>query len=119
MCKVLIIEEDAPTVRLLAWALDDSVGYEVIPSVRLSDSADAGAAKPDYILINTRMDVADKRGYVDSLRYLLPDVSIVDLRTSDNDDRDTGADAYIYPPYLETLFTTLERLAAAKQGRTS
>lgn len=119
MCTVLIIEEDAPTVRLLAWALRETDGYEVLSADGLANAASAVAATPDYILVNTHMRLPDKREYIASLRYLVPDVSVIDLRSSGEDDGDSGADAYISPPYLDSLVATLHRLATTKEGLSS
>jgi DNA-binding response OmpR family regulator len=108
--KILIIEKDDPRLRLLEWGLRED-GLEV---AHASDPATAGldGARPDVIVFNTGMPVASKRVWIDSLRYMVPGVRIVDLAAEGEfGTGDSGADAYLAAPFrIDELQTIISRL---------
>ena len=114
MPTVLLIEEESPQIRLLAHALKQEGRYEILSGRRMGEVADA--ITPDFIVFNTGMGLTEKQRWIESLRYLVPGVSIIDLHPKSRLDSsfDSGADAYVGPPYVETLLSVIDRLAAEK-----
>lgn len=114
MQKVLIIEEDAPRIRLLAWALRQEHEYDVLAVKALRDAAKVAAVRPDVIVFNTEMPLEDKRKWIKALRDLVPDAGIIDLHpwTSEDEPVETGADAYLAPPYVDSLVSIIRRVGA-------
>jgi DNA-binding response OmpR family regulator len=108
--KILIIERDDPRLRLLEWGLREE-GLEV---AHASDPATAerAGARPDVIVFNTGMPAPSKRAWIDSLRYMVPGVRVVDLAAEgEQGTRDSGADAYLAAPFrideLQSIISTL------------
>jgi DNA-binding response OmpR family regulator len=105
--RILIIEAEEPRLRLLDWGLRGE-GLEVTTVAELP--AGAPELRPDVIVMNTGMPGNGKRVWIQSLRYLVPGVRVVDL-VSDHrgdEDYDTGADAYVHKPFrIDELRTTM------------
>lgn len=117
MPTVLIIERDDKAMRLLAWGMREE-GYKVVTSAGADELVTGERVLPDVIVFNTAMPMDVKRLWVSSLRHIVRDVDVIDLRTAgDSSTYDTGADGYLEPPYrIEALVTLIGTLRA---GRTT
>lgn len=105
--RILIIEAAEPRLRLRDWGLREE-GLEVITVAGLPPGA--AELRPDIIVMNTGMPAEGNRAWVQSLRYLVPGVRIVDLVNDDHGDDayTTGADAYVQHPYrIDELRVTM------------
>jgi DNA-binding response OmpR family regulator len=111
MATVLIIERDNKEMRLLAWGMQE-VGHTVVVSAGPDELALGDRVQPDVIVFNTGMARDIKRLWVRSLRYMAPNVDIIDLRPAgDASTYDTGADGYLEPPYgVDQLVALMESL---------
>jgi DNA-binding response OmpR family regulator len=108
---VLIIEKDDPRLKLMEWGLLQD-GFDVTVASGPHAVAGGQAARPDVIVMNTGMPAESKRIWIAGLRYLVPDVKIVDLPSGPHDaEYDSGADAYLREPFrLDALHAIVETL---------
>lgn len=124
MSTILIIERDNEAMRLLAWGMRE-LGHNVVVSAGADELLVGDRVKPDVIVFNTGMAMDVKRLWVRSLRYIAPNVDVIDLRPErDMSAYDTEADGYLEPPYgvdkLTALIESLrERRAAITTGGSS
>lgn len=106
MTRALIVEDDAPAMRLMAWALEDA-GMDVLlardPEGATSLLVDEGL-EPEVIVLNSQVSVARKSAWVSELRRLSHGARIIDLaKDATSPGHDTGADAYVTSPYRATM----------------
>lgn len=115
MTTVLIIERDDAAMRLLAWGMREE-GYTVLTSAGADELVAGERIAPDVIVFDTGMAVDVKRLWVSSLRYIVPNVDIIDLcTTADMSTYDTGADGYLEPPYrVDKLMAVIETLRRSR-----
>ena len=96
---VLVIEDDAPTMRLMLWAL----GEEGIAATATDDPARAPDAvrerQPRVVVLNTGAPSDKKRVLIEAMRQVAP-VRVIDLAPAGaRKNHDSGADAYLNQPY--------------------
>lgn len=137
MSSILVIEDEAPRLRLMAWFLIEA-GHE-IASVASADEAleRVQTYKPDLIIFNTVMDDDEKQDCIRQLRERAPESRILDISEEKTrlaqgmigvavegsihpdgllprtEDRSASADAYLRVPFnadalLETVQTLLD-----------
>jgi DNA-binding response OmpR family regulator len=111
MTTILIIERDDTAMRLLAWGMREE-GYTVLTSAGADELVAGERIAPDVIVFNTGMTEDIKRLWVSSLRYIVPNIDIIDLCTTDDISAyDTGADGYLEAPYrVDKLMAVIETL---------
>jgi DNA-binding response OmpR family regulator len=99
MSSVLLIEGDAPVIRLVKWALEDAgIGCDVAATPQEALDTDA---HPGVIIFNTGMPDDPKRDCIQHLRENIPGVKVIDLATEERQPHaSTGADAYLHTPFL-------------------
>ncbi|HZP58291.1 MAG TPA: response regulator [Dehalococcoidia bacterium] len=111
MVAVLLIESEAPVLRLMGWGLMEE-GFQVraVPSPEEAISV-LESYQPDFIVFNTPLPTEACRRAVESLRARTPRAKILDVSPSpDGNARDTGADGYIdYPPRVEDVVAFIRR----------
>ena len=120
MATVLIIERDNRAMRLLAWGLREA-GHNVVTSVGADELVIGDRLEPDVIVFNTGMPMDVKRLWVSSLRYIVPDVDVIDLSpTGHIPTYDTGADGYLEMPYrVNALVHLMDELRLRRAAVTS
>ena len=120
MSTVLIIERDNRAMRLLAWGMREA-GHFVVTSVGADELVIGNRLEPDVIVFNTGMPMDVKRLWVSSLRYIVPDVDVIDLSpTGHIPTYDTGADGYLEAPYrVDALVHLMEELRVRRATVTS
>ena len=123
MATILIIERDNREMRLLAWGMRE-VGHTVVVSAGPDELVLGDRVQPDVIVFNTGMAMDIKQLWVRSLRYMAPNVDVIDLRpVGDVSTYDTGADGYLEPPYgvdqLVALMASLRARRATASERKS
>ena len=104
MASVLLIETQAPLMRLTAWFLLEA-GFEVTKAEGVDDGLSKVAERqPAVIIFNTGVDCAQKTDAIHQLRDASPQSRILDVSdVSDAADHpkhalNTGADAYLSLP---------------------
>jgi DNA-binding response OmpR family regulator len=107
MATVLVIENDVPALRLMAWGLMEE-GFEV-GMAHVPDALDRVRAKPpDFIVFNTLAPAAQKAALIENFRTSSPSVRIIDVSDSDT----AGADAHAALPIrVEAIVDAIKRLA--------
>ena len=115
MANVLIIERDNQAMRLLAWGMQDA-GHTVVVSAGPDELVLGDRVQPDVIVFNTGMAMDIKRLWVRSLRYMVPNVDVIDLRPAgDESAYNTGSDGYLEPPYgVDQTVALMESLRARR-----
>lgn len=97
MIKILNIQGDEQLSGLMEWVLKGD-GFEVLHA--REPDATAGHPLPDIILVNTNMEIPEKRVCIDALRSLVPGVRIIDIGIgAEAPGYDTGANAYLGKPF--------------------
>ena len=119
MATVLIIERDDKAARFMAWRLRQA-GHKVVTSVGADELVTGERVQPDVIVFNTGMPMDVKRLWVSSLRYIVPEVDVIDLCTTvDLSTYDTGADGYLQAPYrVGALVALMEELRVRRATAT-
>ena len=115
LLRLLLIENDAPLMRLMAWALEGE-GFDVqIVSTREALELH-GLEGPDAAILNMSASASDKKTYIRHLRTLFPDCVIVDVdqfETAGLSVRDSDADAYrLRPLSLHDLVLSIRAICA-------
>jgi DNA-binding response OmpR family regulator len=98
--RILLIEDDAPLVRVMAWALRDE-GFDVQVLSKREALEEHELEGPDVAIFNMSANAPDKTLYIQQLRMLNPDCVIVDVDefiAGGGSIRDSGADAYTDRP---------------------
>lgn len=84
MASVLVIEDEQPLTRIIAWALIEA-DYEVAAVADVAGAIDKlGRWKPDVIVFNTVIADDVKARALEELRKLAPDVLVVDVSEEKN-----------------------------------
>jgi CheY-like chemotaxis protein len=113
MATVLVIETEAPLMRLMSWFLLES-GHRVMAASSLAVAQAQSAAQPQVIVFNTHMELDTKREAIAEIRALSPDSRILDIRDPGAPLSETGADAYLALPFDSyDLLTAVRRLEAS------
>ena len=113
MPTVLVIENDVPAMRLMAWGLMEA-GFEVAVA-HVPEAHDHLANKrPDVIVFNTLKRNDEKARLVATFRELSPATRIIDLSAeSDGGTQPVFADVHLtIPVSLGELVKTLNELSA-------
>ena len=112
MPSVLVIENDVPAMRLMAWGLMEEgmeVGMAHVPEAtdRLRERA------PDIIVFNTLKRTDEKARLVREFRALAPRARIIDVsEQAEGDVSDIGADAQLTVPLkISQLVDTITALS--------
>jgi DNA-binding response OmpR family regulator len=100
MSSVLLIEGDAPVIRLVKWALEDAgIGCDVAATPQ--EALERTDPSPGVIVFNTGMPDDPKRAFIRHLRENMPGVKVIDLASEERQPHaSTGADAYLHTPFL-------------------
>ena len=113
MTRVLLIENDAPRMRLMAWALREE-GFDVSTATTSDAAGTARDAQPAVIVFNTSEPSIEKAACIGQLRAASP-ARIIDLaEDATSPGHDSGADAYLeLPVTAQQLIAAIQRLAPA------
>lgn len=119
MTSVLIVEDEPPAMRLMAWALQEA-GMDVLLALDPEGAAELLTNEshcPDLIVLNSEAPVDRKRAWVTKLRSMSHGARIIDLaEDAKSAAHDTGADAYVESPYRAiTLVEEIEQLLRIKK----
>lgn len=112
MPTVLVVENDVPAMRLMAWGLMEE-GFEVAMA-HVPEALDhLTTRKPDFIVFNTLKRTDEKAGLVAKFRDLAPSAIVVDVsEESESAREEVGADAHLSLPLdMRTLAQALNQLA--------
>jgi DNA-binding response OmpR family regulator len=115
MASVLLIESEAPLVRLMAWFLLEA-GFEV-SKVPDGDQAltQVDSAHPNVVVFNTTIPSREKAECIEGMRKVSPDSRILDVTDGGGNGRgepDTGADKYLHLPFhADTFIEAVAELA--------
>jgi DNA-binding response OmpR family regulator len=111
LTRVLLIENDAPAMRLMAWALREE-GFDVHTTTSDDAAQQAGEVQPHVIVFNTGEPDDAKRVCIEQLRSA-SEARIIDLGPASQSPRhESDADAYLNTPVTaQTLCETINRLA--------
>ncbi len=107
MSTVLVIENDVPALRLMAWGLMEE-GFEV-GMAHVPEALERVRAKaPDFIVFNTLAPAEQKAALIEEFRQSSPSVRIIDVSDSDT----AGADAHVALPIrVDAIVNAIKRLA--------
>lgn len=113
MKTVLNIQLDEQTMRLMDWILTET-GFVVVGAIDAQPATLAHQHRPDIIIVNTNMEITEKRACIVALRGLVPGVSVMDLGVDvERATYDTGADQYLNRPFsAEDLIARVRACAA-------
>ena len=93
------IQPDEQTTRLMDWILTEE-GFTVVNAADAVPATVAEQHQPDIVIVNTDMDLPEKRACIVALRGLVPGVSIIDLgHDVEVATHDSGADRYLNRPF--------------------
>jgi CheY-like chemotaxis protein len=110
MPSVLVIENDLPAMRLMAWGLMEEgieVGVTHVPEA----TERLRARPPDVIVFNTLKRTAEKAELVRGFRQISPASRIIDVSETGDGDSDVGADAQLtLPLQIVDLVSAIKRL---------
>lgn len=99
MITVLNIQVDEQVLRLMDWILTEE-GFTVVNALGAPPATLAHPHRPDVIIVNTNMNVDEKRACIVALHGLVPGVGVLDLSIgAELDTYDTGADQYLDKPF--------------------
>jgi DNA-binding NtrC family response regulator len=99
MKHVIVIEDDRPPLRLLAWGLADaSYNVTVARDVEAAVSAIRGPTIPDAVVFNTRASSDTKQDAIARIRDRAPAARIIDV--ADDEEWAVTADASLQPSGL-------------------
>lgn len=107
MASVLLIETEAPLVRLMSWFLLEA-GFEVAKVDSTEDAVErCRAGTASVVVFNTEMAQGEKTQSIQQLREANTNCRILDV--SDDSPRplvpaNTGADAYLQLPFHADSF---------------
>lgn len=113
--RVLLIEDDAPLMRTMAWALsDDGFDVEVVSKRHALEMH--GLEAPDVAVFNMQATSSEKSAYNNQLRMLDPDIVIIDVdefAANGGSVRDSGADSYTARPLaLEAIINLIREMTS-------
>ena len=113
MPTVLVVENDVPAMRLMAWGLMEA-GYEVAVAHVPEAPTHLEYRGPDVIVFNTLKRSEEKAQLVARFRELSPASKVIDVAVaSDDDPGPPFADAHLTMPLsLSVLVSEIERLSA-------
>jgi CheY-like chemotaxis protein len=113
MPTVLVVENDVPAMRLMAWGLMEA-GYEVAVAHVPEAPTHLANRNPDVIVFNTLKRSDEKAQLVARFRALAPGAAIIDIAVpSDDDAGPPFADAHLTTPLqLSELVATIEKLGS-------
>jgi len=106
MSAVLLVENEQPRQRLLAWVLEEE-GFEVAVADPggCIDRASPGAV----VVLNAAMPAPERRTLVERLHAR--EARVLELLGDEGEDGATSADAYVAEPYRAAeIVSAIERL---------
>lgn len=109
--RILLIEDDAPLMRTMAWALSEEGWLVEVVSKRHALQMH-GLTAPDVAVFNMQATAQEKTTYQNQLRMLNPDCVMIDVDEFVVDGgsvRDSGADAYTARPLNLDAVTAMIR----------
>jgi len=108
VAAVLLIEDETPIVRLMAWYLIDA-GFEVSKVARPDDAGRHLRSHAAVIVFNTGMPVAERRHWIQAWHQQSPDSRVLDVSETDAMHRlpDIGADGSLRLPFLAETFVDM------------
>jgi DNA-binding response OmpR family regulator len=107
MSTVLVIENDVPALRLMAWGLMEE-GFEVGMAHVPDALARVRTKPPDVIVFNTLAPAEQKAALIKEFRQTAPTVRIVDVSDSDG----AGADVRVpLPIRVDVIVDAIRELA--------
>jgi DNA-binding response OmpR family regulator len=113
--RILLIEDDAPLMRAMAWALTDD-GFDVEVVSKRDALERRGLETFDVAVFNMSAAAPEKTAYNDHLRMLNPDCIIIDVDEfirGGGSVRDSGADSYTPRPLnLEAVGKLIHEMVA-------
>jgi DNA-binding NarL/FixJ family response regulator len=112
--RIVVVDDDASTRRLLTYVLDGDAGTEVVGSAATAEEAAAltEALVPDVVLLDLLLGVQDGRDLLGSLRIAAPDamlVALTSLPAEEAEGPSLAAGADVFHTKSQALF---ERLPA-------
>jgi DNA-binding response OmpR family regulator len=126
--RILLIESDAPVMRLMAWALtQEDFDVEIISPRKAMELR--GLDGPDAAVFNMSASSEDKKAYIRHLRMLHPHCVMIDVDqfgAGGGSVRDSDADSYMLRPLtlndvVESIRTicgqTIEERRSARGAR--
>jgi CheY-like chemotaxis protein len=101
--RALLIEDDAPLIRLLAWLFEDG-GFEVAAVATPEEALERfGGHLPLVVVFNTGKPPVEKDAVMREWRRLAPGTRFIDISERDAPWRDqyyrTSADAHFVMPF--------------------
>lgn len=112
MPTVLVVENDVPAMRLMAWGLMEE-GFEVAVA-HIPDALDyLSARRPEFIVFNTLKRTDEKAALVAEFRVRAPYAKIIDVAEEAESVREeVGADAHLASPLeIRTLVKTMNQMS--------
>ena len=109
--RVVRIEEDAPVMRSMAWALEEN-GFEVEVVSEARSLEMRGLEGFDVAVFSTSATAVDKTALSQKLRAMNPDVILIDVdefMEGGGSVRDSGADEYTERPLNLDAVTAMIR----------
>ena len=114
LLRLLLIENDAPVMRLMAWALTgDGFAVQIVSPREALELQ--GLEGPDAAIFNMSASATDKQAYNRHLRTLFPDCVMIDVDQYETSlsVRDSDADAYrLRPLSLDDLVFSIREICA-------
>ena len=117
MPKVLLIEDEAPLLRLIGWMLVEH-SFEVTAVTNGADGAlELGDhTRPDIVIFNLHLSIDMKRRYLNMLHTLDPRPKIIELDGADTPASEWMVDAVLTKPFhMDDLLAEIERLMGQPQ----
>jgi len=108
VAAVLLIENEAPIVRLMAWYLIDA-GFEVSQIATPDDARGYLQIHAAVIVFNTGIPTAERREWIRAWHAQSPDSRVLDVSETDAMHQlpDVGADASIRLPFMAETFVDM------------
>ena len=124
MAAVLLIENDVPIVRLMAWYLIDA-GFEVSKAATPAEASERllrrAPSEGAVIVFNTGIAAAERKAWIQNWHDQNPCFQVLDVTESEAARHlpNVGADASIRLPFEAETFVTMvgELMAASNENK--
>jgi CheY-like chemotaxis protein len=112
MPTVLVVENDEPAVRLMAWGLMEA-GYEVAVAHVPEAATHLTSRQPDIIVFNTLKRDDEKAQLVAAFRELSPGSKVIDVAVPHGEAGPAFADVHLTVPLrVDELVAAIKQLYA-------